>query len=260
MSAGLLLVLLLAKAAMLGFPAATPLTAWSFEAYVWQDVLVALAFAAFQAGLKKIGATPRIASAVYWPLVIYAAINIPVERELSTPLTWPMLRAARGPLADSMLIYVTATNTALVLTALAIAAGLPLLMRRVPRRWARMAAVCAIPVVLLGPIARSRVDTLGMDRNAITALIGTELPRVSANTRRGSFAVSEHCQGSQRSNDKPGIHRGRVSFALWRQRRGNAESQHARPACAGIRECLRSISGKHQGAVLSPLLHVSRVR
>jgi hypothetical protein len=187
MSAALLLVLLLAKAAMLGFHAAT---GWSFEAYVWQDVLVALSFLAFQAGLGKIGATPRIASTVYWLLVTYAAINIPVERELSTPLTWPMLRAARGPLADSMLIYVTATNTVLVLAALAIAAGLPPLMRCVPRRWARMAAVCAIPVVLMGPIARSRVDTLGMDRNAITALIGTELPRVSANTAANNWRES----------------------------------------------------------------------
>ena len=60
----------------------------------------------------------RSASALYWILVAYSALNIPVERAVSTPLTWPMLRAARGPLTDSFLIYVTATNIALVLAIL----------------------------------------------------------------------------------------------------------------------------------------------
>src|SRR5438445_8827551 len=46
----------------------------------------------------------------YWVLAIYAAINVPVARALSTPLTWPMIRSARGPLADSILLYVTPTN------------------------------------------------------------------------------------------------------------------------------------------------------
>src|SRR5438045_2261331 len=37
----------------------------------------------------------------YGVTVLYVAINIPVLRALSTPLTWTMWRAARGPLADS---------------------------------------------------------------------------------------------------------------------------------------------------------------
>jgi hypothetical protein len=182
MTAALLLVLLLAKAAM-PWGRAAPFTRWWLEAYVWQDVLIALAFAAFQLALRKARASPRITYAVYWALVIYVAINIPVERAVSTPLTWPMLRAARGPLADSMLIYVTAANIVLVTSVLAMAAGLPLLMRRVPQKWWIATATCAIPVILLGPVARSRVDTLGMDRNMITALIASDLPRVSANNR-----------------------------------------------------------------------------
>ena len=51
------------------------------------------------------------AALLYWSAAIYAAINIPVAAVLSTPLTWPMLRAARGPLADSLLLYLTWPNT-----------------------------------------------------------------------------------------------------------------------------------------------------
>ena len=112
--------------------------------------MVALAFAAFDIGLQKIGAPSRIAWAAYWAIVIYAAINIPVARVVSTPLTRPMLRAARGPLADSMLLYVTAANVALVLSLLALAASLPWLLARAPRQLSRLAVVCILPVVLAG--------------------------------------------------------------------------------------------------------------
>ena len=54
--ASLLLILVLAKLAMIWGHAA-PLNGWSVAAYVWQDVMVALAFAAFDWGLQKIGAT-----------------------------------------------------------------------------------------------------------------------------------------------------------------------------------------------------------
>jgi glucan phosphoethanolaminetransferase (alkaline phosphatase superfamily) len=183
-SASLLLVFVLAKAAMIWGHAA-PLTGWWLVAYVWQDAMVALAFAAFDIGLQMIGAAVRIAWTVYWAAAIYAAINIPVGRVVSTPLTRPMLRAARGPLADSILLYVTATNLVLILAVLAAAAGLPWLLRRVllkrvPRQFGRWAVVCAIAAAVLGPTASSRVDARGMDRNVITALIGNGLPRVTA--------------------------------------------------------------------------------
>ena len=79
-----------------------------------------------------------------------------------------------------MLVYLTATNILLVVSVLAAAGGLPWLMRRMPRQFARLAVVCAIAVVLVGPMASSRAGTRGMDRNVVTALIGTGLPRVVA--------------------------------------------------------------------------------
>src|SRR5215469_1006488 len=144
----LLLVLLLAKLAMvLGH--ASSLTGWSLVAYTWQDVLVALAFAGLDHGLRKrIGVTPRISWGLYWVLAIYAAINVPVAQALSTPLTWPMIRSARGPLSDSILLYVTPTNCLLIALILLLAAVLPHLLRRVPQPHAKAWATCAAIFVL----------------------------------------------------------------------------------------------------------------
>src|SRR6266576_2870358 len=187
--ASLLLVFLVAKLAIVWGHSA-PLTCLALLAYVWQDAMIALAFAALDISLEKMGATTRIAWAIYWAVAIYAAINIPVGRVVFTPLTWPMLRAARGPLADSMLEYVTASNVLLVVAVLAAAAGLPRLLRQVPRQFVRMGLVCTIAVVLLGPMASSRVDTRGMDRNVITALVGSGLPRVAARAGAGDWRES----------------------------------------------------------------------
>ena len=188
-SASLLLVFVLAKLAIVWGHTA-PLTGWSLLAYVWQDVTVALTFAAFEFALQRIGAATRIVWAVYWAIAVYAAINIPVGRVVSTPLTRPMLRAARGPLADSILVYLTTTNILLVVSVLAAAAVLPWLMRDVPRQFAKSAVICAIAVVLVGPMASSRSDTRGMDRNVITALIGTQLPRVMAGAEANEWRES----------------------------------------------------------------------
>ncbi len=181
-SASLFLVFVLAKLVVLWGQAA-PLTGWSPIAYVWQDALVALAFGAFEIAIQKVAAATRTVWAAYWALVIYTAINIPVGRALSTPLTRPMLRAARGPLADSMRVYLTATNIWLMASLLGAAAGLPWLIGRVPRKLAGVAGLAfagALALVLLGPMASSRADTRGMDRNVVTALIGTTSPRVVA--------------------------------------------------------------------------------
>jgi phosphoglycerol transferase MdoB-like AlkP superfamily enzyme len=53
------------------------------------------------------------------------------------------------------------------------------LLARAPRQLSRLAVVCILPLALLGPFASHRVDTRGMDRNAITALIGSRVPHGS---------------------------------------------------------------------------------
>src|SRR5262245_25355004 len=71
---------------------------WAFVAYLWQDALVVLAYAALDLALRQLSA--RIAWAAYAVFVAYVALNVPVVRVMSTPMTWTMWRAARGALSD----------------------------------------------------------------------------------------------------------------------------------------------------------------
>ena len=172
-TAGLFAVLVLAKAAALaGHSLAS--SWWAPLAYFWQDAAVALAFAIVEVAFSS---RPRTVSAIYFALTIYAAINVPIVRVLSTPLTWAMWRAARGPLADSISYYATPANVLAAAAIAAAAAMMPRLTCRAPRR-PLLASLAAC--VVLGPMAVSRVDTLGLERNAWIALAATAMPRVSA--------------------------------------------------------------------------------
>jgi len=184
-AASLFVVLALAKAAAL-WGHTVPRSWWSPIAYLWQDAAIALAFAAVEPVLSS---RPRLLWTIYGALTLYAAITVPVVRVLSTPLTWAMWRAARGPLADSIWHYATPGSIAAVLL-LAAAAGIaPRLVHRIPGRFvAGPLMVC----VALGPAAGSRVDTIGLERNAWTALVSTAMPQLSARTpnhwQRSGFA------------------------------------------------------------------------
>jgi arylsulfatase A-like enzyme len=175
-AASLLGVFILAKVCTLA-GRDIPLSVWTPVAYLWQDVLVVLVFALVDYRLRR----PWLGWAAYGLVVAYAALNVPVARVLSTPLTWPLLRATRGPLAGSIAHDVTWVNVGLVLLVLAAGAGLPLLIRRLPSRTLAVAgAVVLPPFAVMGPLATVRVETLGLHRNALVALLTTALPRVSA--------------------------------------------------------------------------------
>src|SRR4051812_40585417 len=94
------------------------LSPWTPWAYLWQDVLVALLFAVLDYAVRR---RLAVGWAVYALLVLYTAVNVPVACTLSTPLTWPLLRAARGPLADSIAYHVTVPNLLRVAAVLAAA-------------------------------------------------------------------------------------------------------------------------------------------
>ena len=171
--ASLFVVFVVAKAAgLMGHH--VPLSWWSPIAYFWQDALVVLVFAAIDRVLSR---RQRIAWTVYTVVALYAVLNIPVVRALSTPLTAAMWRAARGPLADSIWLYATWPNMLVCAAAAACACLAPLCVRRAPRLpIVAPLAACA----LLGPTAVAHVDTLGLERNAWTALALSLVPRISA--------------------------------------------------------------------------------
>ena len=148
---------------------------WGPVALLGQDAAIALAFAALEWVLRR---WPRVAGAAYAATSVYAAVNVPVARLLSTPLSWPMLRAARGTLGDSIAHHVTLPNAVLVAVVIATAALLPRFIRRVPRPAAAMLLVLGAGLALLGPAASRRVDVGPGGQNALFTLAATALPRV----------------------------------------------------------------------------------
>lgn len=191
----LLAVFLLAKVLILA-GRDMPLSWWALPAYLWQDVLVVLLFALLEAGTRR---RPWIGGAFYGLIVAYVAINVPIARLLSTPLTWMLLRATRGTLADSILHYVTAANVLRVVAVLAAGVVLPRLRWRMPPRLALPAVCLGVLLVLLGPQASARVETFGLHRNVLVVLVTTALPRVEAVEYAGAWRISP--LGSRRDED-----------------------------------------------------------
>ncbi len=204
----LMAVLLTAKAIALAGREAT-LSWWAPIAYVWQDAAVVLAFTALDAAVKfrsrqgsRTAGRAAFVSILYAAGSMYVVLNVPVTRVLATPMTWPMWRAARGPLADSIRRYATVDMMLLCALVAAIAIAGPIALRRV-RRPALLATT--IPLVALGPAATGRVDTHGLDRNAWTALVGSILPRAVSARPNGSWSPSGF---ERRAVDPPGFLRG----------------------------------------------------
>ena len=171
----LLGVFILAKLIiMIGRP--IELSGWTPIAYFWQDLLVAGVFALLDRAIRR----DWFGWIVYGAAVVYVSINVPVALELSSPLTWPMLGAAGTALLDSIMHYATPRNLAAMCAVVAAGTALPFLLRRVSPKTGRSLIIPVLLFVLLGPIATTRVETLGRGRNAIMALATTALPRIYA--------------------------------------------------------------------------------
>src|SRR5262249_52008078 len=129
-------------------------SAWTPLAYVWQDLLVVLVFAGID---FTVGRRAWISWITYSVIVLYVAVNVPIACVLSTPLTWPLLRATGGTLADSIVYHVTWDNMARLCLVLGVGAALPLLLRHreifssVRVRLTMLSS--ALLLILLGPLA-----------------------------------------------------------------------------------------------------------
>jgi hypothetical protein len=164
-----------------------PGSGWAPFAFLWQDCLLALVVGGLEFLLRR----PWVGWTLYVLLAGYTALNVPVTRVMGTPLTWPLLRAARGPLADSMMLYVTGANVLWLLVVVVTAVLLPLAIRRVPRRILSLAAALVIPpVVVMGPYATTQLETFGLHRNAAALLVTSALPRVWADGGPGESRAS----------------------------------------------------------------------
>jgi hypothetical protein len=148
---------------------------WLVPALFWQDIAVGVVFWAADGLVRR----PRVMWIPYGLIVAYAAVNVPIARALSSPLTVPMWRATRGPLLDSIAIYLTLVNLALIAAVLAVGVLSPSLTARLPVVARRGLAVAAAVLLVAGPFAQRRVETTGLQRNAVTALVATSFPRLA---------------------------------------------------------------------------------
>jgi hypothetical protein len=177
---------------------------WTPLAYFSQDLLVVLAFTGVDLAIRRF---QRIGWVIYAMIVAYVAINVPIACLLSTPLTWPLLRATRGALMDSIAYHVTWINFLRVGLVLALGAGLPLMLRRrsiaFPMPINLATGAIAVFVILAGPRASTHVETMGLDRNPILALISTAMPRVSATDSSADWRTGPF--GSKQGEDLSGL-------------------------------------------------------
>ena len=166
---------------------------WAPIAYLWQDVLVALLFFVVFFALERSLTRPSIAWGIYAVVVAYVAINVPVTLVLSTPLTWTILRAARGPLADSIVHTADARNLAALALPAAVGVALPLLFWRAHgctcrRRGVRLAA--AIAVAAVGSVRRVACRHQGRASECARGARGHELPASALRPGAGDWRAS----------------------------------------------------------------------
>lgn len=189
--------LVLTKLLVLGLRAsdgiAPPLAFASPIVLTYQDAWVVLGFLGCDLLLQRLTHTSRraarIALTVGLLLVVYSALNIPVTRLFSTPLTASMLAAVGGALSDSVSDQMTPANVLAMLTPPLVYLVLALRSPRAPpptrsrkapppRRLtsARVALALTFVCALTGPFLLSQVATLGVHRNALIGLVQTAIP------------------------------------------------------------------------------------
>lgn len=194
----------------------------------WDDALLALLFAIVETLTRT---RPRISTIIYIVLVSYAAINVPIARLTSSPLTLQMMRATGSALSDSIAHHLTPANIALMALVVTAAIALPRILRR--SVWSssfswhgvcqvddlgksvrriqfpalgrlkpelhtlRIFAFALATLLLFGAIARNSND---FTRNAFTVLFRSSIPRVQARAYETDWRMS---LARQKHSDAP---------------------------------------------------------
>ena len=193
-------------------------------AVVKEDLWLVLAFAAFvaltlwltPARLRDtfVGKAARASrSALYIVLTLWASINVPVARQLASPLTYSFLHATGGALGDSISRYVTLTNLGVPIALCALALGLPRWIARWNERWlptrhnARklgLGLAVVVALALIAPTVEVRTDLQGSERNAVVTLLRTTWQHAfpGAGGERPSL-LTPACQATDTSSAAP---------------------------------------------------------
>ena len=142
-------------------------------AWVVVDGLALLLLARHERAVNGVG------WAAYAIFALYAAINVPIARVFSTPLTYSMLGATGGALLDSIIAYVSAGNVLALAVIVVVAALAPRAIARVLEKRTVARGALGLPVAALcGGLLAQRVETLGLHRNALLTLALTSGARL----------------------------------------------------------------------------------
>jgi arylsulfatase A-like enzyme len=163
---------------------------WSAVAFTWQEAVIGLGVAVLERLARSRPRMRQAVTALYWTMVAWAAMNIPVARVLGTALTLPMLQATGGALADSLRSHLTAANLLLITATIAIAASLPRALSRLPQQLRRSVVAAAVIVSALGPWSTRHADANGLNRSAIVTFTTSLMPRVAASGERRDWRQS----------------------------------------------------------------------
>jgi hypothetical protein len=174
-------------------------TAWAPVTLLYQEVWAALAWFVLDLMIVRAGMVlgrpvlaDRLCWGVYALLAGYVAINVPVARQFSTPLTLAFLEAAGLALRDSITAYATLGNIIALLGGGAVAIVCARWIRgRRPLVWGVVAAI----VLVLGPIGARRSDTLGLHRGALATLVTTAWARWAPRSREVLAVVELPAEG-----------------------------------------------------------------
>jgi arylsulfatase A-like enzyme len=149
---------------------ATPL------ALVWQDLVLVCLFAAFE----RLNRPPLMPALIYWVVVMYVGCNVPLLRLLATPLTWPMMRATRGTLADSILHHLDSISLGMVALVTAVGILFPIVVRALRLQAGAKFCVSLAILATLGWHGHKNIETGGFERNPLFTLAATLRSRVPA--------------------------------------------------------------------------------
>ncbi len=95
-----------------------------------------------------------------------------------------------GRSADSIFHYLTWQNLTAIAVLAATAVGVPRFLSRVNAGVWNCVGLLAVPLVALGPLATARVETMGLERNVVAALVLTSIPRIAPGDTAGDWRES----------------------------------------------------------------------
>jgi arylsulfatase A-like enzyme len=162
---------------------------------LYQDAGVALAWAALDiTALGLFSAQERVVNRGGWIAyalaVLYVAVNVPIARVFSTPLTHSMLGATGGALLDSISAYLSAANGLAVVAVGAVGALAPRALRAgLSTKRTLASALVLLVAVFGGAVLAPRIETLGLHRNALLTMALTTGARLG--TPSGPYPAAQ---------------------------------------------------------------------